>query len=352
MKLFIKGLCYGVIGSTLAACAINGADLGESSSGRQVIRSIAASDSTVSISGYKPFVYVIRRDYHDSLPPQLVVLLKDTELGMYKEPMTVNQGPIKEIVPVRVKGGGEWGTELHIGFDRYVDYEVETKENNLVIQLKGIEGARPEKVILRPNPAPGTQTSPETASIPKSPGFQEDRPEASLPPSESQGEYEEGYVIGPEDVLEIMVWKNQDLSRVVTVRPDGNISLPLVGDLQAAGLTPKELRDEVVAMVSKYQMVPGVSVIVKEVNSYNFYIMGEVKSPGKYQLKSNATILQAISLAGGFTPYASKNDIKVLRKEQGSSRETMLKIRYKDIVSNEDPSKNVILKPGDTIIIP
>ena len=136
------------------------------------------------------------------------------------------------------------------------------------------------------------------------------------------------------------------------VRPDGNISLPLIGDVRAAGLTPEALKSEVVARVSEYQIVPGVSVIVKEVNSYNFYIMGEVASPGKYQLKSNATLLQAISLAGGFTPYASRNDIKVLRKINGSSQEKILKIRYKDIVSNEDPSKNVVLQPGDTIIIP
>ena len=139
---------------------------------------------------------------------------------------------------------------------------------------------------------------------------------------------------------------------MVSVRPDGRISLPLIGDVQAAGRTASALREVIRKRLGEFQKVPEVSVIIQQVNSYNIFILGEVARPGKYQLKSNVTLLQAISLAGGFTPFASRNKIKVLRKEYGEAQAKTFQIRYKDIISGKDASKNILLKRGDTIVIP
>ncbi|MFQ5900230.1 MAG: polysaccharide biosynthesis/export family protein [Thermodesulfobacteriota bacterium] len=159
-----------------------------------------------------------------------------------------------------------------------------------------------------------------------------------------------GYLIGPEDVMEISVWKNADLSRIVIVRPDGRISLPLIGDVQAGGRTPDELRQAIVDKLKEYQETVVVSVIVQEVNTYRIFMLGEVKSPGTYMLKRNTSILQAIALAGGFTDYASKNRIVVIRGGEN------IKIRFDDIVNIKkkegENNDNLILKPGDTIFVP
>lgn len=162
------------------------------------------------------------------------------------------------------------------------------------------------------------------------------------------------YVIGPEDVLEISVWKNADLSKVVTVRPDGKISLPLVGDLMAAGRTPEELRDALAARLSEYQKTVVVSVIVQDVKSYRIYMVGEVRSPGVFNLKSKTTVLQAIAMAGGFTQFASKNKILVIREKPGAAGGSeKIRVRYDDIVDRKVFSdNNLTLVPGDTIIVP
>jgi len=162
------------------------------------------------------------------------------------------------------------------------------------------------------------------------------------------------YMIGPEDVLEISVWKNADLSKVVTVRPDGKISLPLIGDLVAAGKTPEELRDALAARLSEYQKTVVVSVIVQDVNSYRIYMVGEVRSPGVFNLKSKTTVLQAIAMAGGFTQFASKNKILVIREKPGAAGGSeKIRVRYDDIVDRKVFSdNNLTLMPGDTIIVP
>ncbi len=161
-----------------------------------------------------------------------------------------------------------------------------------------------------------------------------------------------GYVIGPEDVLEVDVWKNSDLSKTVIVRPDGKISLPLIGDVMAMGLTPVELRKVLVRKLDKYEQTAEVSVIVKEINSYKVFIFGDVNSAGLYSLKRRTSLLQAIALAGGFNKFASKNDIIVLR-ESANGGSTRLRIRFKDIIYGKDFSKNnIILRPGDTIFVP
>lgn len=160
------------------------------------------------------------------------------------------------------------------------------------------------------------------------------------------------YVVGPEDVLDISVWKNADLSRVVVVRPDGMISLPLVGDIKAAGLSPEQLKAAVEKKLREYSETAVVSVIVQAVNSYKVFVLGEVRTPGVQVYKANATVLQAITLAGGFTEYASKNKIVLIRKMKDGTEEKT-RLRFKDLVSlDEDDNKNMVLKPGDTIFVP
>jgi polysaccharide export outer membrane protein len=158
------------------------------------------------------------------------------------------------------------------------------------------------------------------------------------------------YLIGPEDVVEVMVWKNPDLSRVVTVRPDGKISLPLIGDVQAAGRTAPQLTAGITEQLKPYyKEPPQVSIIVQQVNSYAIYFLGQVAAPGKYVVKTGTTFLQAVALAGGFTEFASTNKI-VLRRRVNGGKEAAIGIRYKDVISGKQ--KNIVLKPGDTIIVP
>lgn len=160
------------------------------------------------------------------------------------------------------------------------------------------------------------------------------------------------YYIGPEDVLEIIVWRNADLSKVVTVRPDGRISLPLIGDIEATGLTPEQLTTNIVAKLKQFKETPTVSVILQQVNSYGIYVLGEVTKPGRYFLKSKTTLLQAVTNAGGFTQTAARNKIVIFRWAPGQGGELKLKASYDDIVLRDSSNQNVILKPGDTIVVP
>lgn len=177
--------------------------------------------------------------------------------------------------------------------------------------------------------------------------------QAAPPPAKKEAQpVSQDYIIGPEDVLEISIWKNSDLSKTVNVRPDGKISLPLIGDIMAAGLTPTQLRDLLFAKLKEYQEAAVVSVIVQSVNSYRIFMVGEVKNPGTYVLKSNTSVLQAISMAGGFTPFASKNGIVLVRKKSDGPGEDKINIRFADLVYQEKSDKNPILKPGDTIFVP
>ena len=158
------------------------------------------------------------------------------------------------------------------------------------------------------------------------------------------------YYIGPEDVLEISVWRNADLSKQVAVRPDGRISLPLLGDIEANGVTPLELTGIIANRLKQFKETPTVSIIVQQVNSYGFYVLGEVSRPGRYPLKSKTTLLQAITMAGGFTPTAARNRLVVFRMKDG--KEEKLKASYLDIVMKDARNQNVLLKPGDTIVVP
>lgn len=161
-----------------------------------------------------------------------------------------------------------------------------------------------------------------------------------------------GYLIGPEDVLDIVVWRNTELSRQVTVRPDGRISLPLIGELGAAGLTPEELREEIVKRLKEYQQSAVVaSVIVQDVNSYKVFVLGQVQVPGGYTLRSRTTVLQALSLAGGFSQFASKNKIVLIRKRP-DGLDDKIQVKFNDLVYDEESRANEYLRPGDTIFVP
>lgn len=164
------------------------------------------------------------------------------------------------------------------------------------------------------------------------------------------------FLLGPEDVVEVTVWRNQDLSRTVVVRPDGMISLPLVGDVQANGLTASQVAEKISKRLSEYKENPSVSVSVKEVNSYSIYVVGEVVRPGKYPLKSYATVLQGVSLAGGFTPYASRNSMAVVRQvkdsKSGEGKQIRIPARYDDLMMGRGEVGNFRLLSGDTIVVP
>src|SRR6478736_5837753 len=165
-----------------------------------------------------------------------------------------------------------------------------------------------------------------------------------------------GFLLGAEDELEITVWGNKDLTRVTAVRPDGLISMPLIGDVQAARLTPDARAQRISDRLKQYiASTPAVSVSVKELNSYTVYVLGEVQKPGKFQLKSYITVLQAISMAGGFTEWAKKNRLQVVRASQNGDhrrQEVHIPLRYDDLVSGRGEPGNIVLHPGDTVVVP
>lgn len=166
------------------------------------------------------------------------------------------------------------------------------------------------------------------------------------------------FTLGPEDILKVTVWKSPDLSGEVMIRPDGTITLPLIGDVSAAGLTANVLAKRISERLTEYVSSPVVTVQVKEVNSYFIYVLGEVVKPGKYPLKSYANVMQGISLAGGFAPFANKNKIKVLRNvsigSEGHEEKHQIEIpvRYDDILKGTAVPGNFILLSGDVIVVP
>jgi len=157
------------------------------------------------------------------------------------------------------------------------------------------------------------------------------------------------YQIGPEDVLDISVWKNPELSRTVPVRPDGKVSLPLLNDFRAAGLTPSDLREQLVSRLSDFVPTPEVSVIVREVHSRKVAVVGAVKTAGRYELKSPMTVLEAIALAQGFTDFAARDRIVVLR--QNGATTTRIPFNYRKIADGAE-QENFFVRPGDIVVVP
>ncbi|HXH81394.1 MAG TPA: polysaccharide biosynthesis/export family protein [Candidatus Tectomicrobia bacterium] len=159
------------------------------------------------------------------------------------------------------------------------------------------------------------------------------------------------YVIGPEDVLFIHVWKNEALSRELPVRPDGKISLPLLHDVHAAGLTPMQLRNKLATALSEFMPNAEVSVTVLQVNSYKVSVLGEVQRPGILQLKAPTTVLEALALAGGFQPFASPSKIVIFRKDaKGETRK--IRFNYNRAIDGAAGEENLVLRAGDVIVVP
>lgn len=160
----------------------------------------------------------------------------------------------------------------------------------------------------------------------------------------------ESYVIGAEDVLQIHVWREDVLSRTVPVRMDGKISLPLINDVQAAGLTVPQFKEVLTEKLKVFVENPDVSVMIMEANSHKVYVSGQVRTPGVHRLRSETTLLQIISMAGGFTDWANPKKVLIIRKEGG--KEKRIPVNYKKIVDGKTPDSNILLKAGDTIIVP
>ena len=158
------------------------------------------------------------------------------------------------------------------------------------------------------------------------------------------------YVIGAEDQLNISVWNEPNITRTVPVRPDGKISLPLINDVQAAELTPMQLALSITEKLKKFIAEPQVTVIVTGINSRRFYIVGEMNRAGAFPLLPNMTVLQALSSAGGFTQFAKQKSIYVLRILDGKS--IKFPFNYKEVIKGSHPEQNIVLKPGDTIVVP
>jgi polysaccharide biosynthesis/export protein len=158
------------------------------------------------------------------------------------------------------------------------------------------------------------------------------------------------YKIGAQDVLRIDVWKEEQLTRTVPVRPDGKVTLPLLNDVQAVGLTPMQLAGVLSEGLKKYINNPQVTVTITEINSRRIYVTGEVVRAGAFPLLPNMTVLQALSSSGGFTQFAKLKNIYVLRMEEG--KQAKHSFNYKDVVSGKKPEQNILLQPGDVIVVP
>jgi len=159
-----------------------------------------------------------------------------------------------------------------------------------------------------------------------------------------------GYRLGAEDVLLVSVWKDEQLTREVVVRPDGMFSFPLVGDIQAEDRTVEAIRDDLVKRLTKYIPNANVSVAVTKIVSYKVYVVGRVNKPGEYLVGHYTDVLQALSLAGGLTPFAAENDIKVMRRVKGTQQS--IPFRYGDLRKGKDLEQNIVLQRGDVVMVP
>jgi polysaccharide export outer membrane protein len=174
------------------------------------------------------------------------------------------------------------------------------------------------------------------------------RPQAAAP--SSARDVLPDYELAPEDVLEISVWKEEGLTKDVVVRPDGGISFPLAGDMQAAGKTAQEIQLEITRRLMKYMAEPVVSVTVMKVAGNKIYVMGKVNKPGEYLAGRYLNVLQALSLAGGLTPFAAEDDIKVVRRQ--GDRELVFPFNYAEVRKGRKLEQNILLRGGDVVVVP
>jgi polysaccharide export outer membrane protein len=175
-------------------------------------------------------------------------------------------------------------------------------------------------------------------------------PAAASQPAAVPATMDPDYVIGAEDMLDINIWKEPDVSRIVPVRPDGRISLPLINDVQAAGLTPQQLAGAVTEKLRKFFNEPQVTVIVTAINSQRIFVVGEVLRAGAYPLIPGMTVLQALSSAGGFSTFADVKKIHVMRLRNG--KQMQLPFNYRDVLRGDAADQNIKLEPGDTVVVP
>lgn len=171
------------------------------------------------------------------------------------------------------------------------------------------------------------------------------------PPAVGGEPHDIKFIIGNEDLLAINVWKEPDLSRSIPVRSDGKISLPLVGELQAAGRTPLQLEQEISTKLKEFITEPEVTVIVEQINSRKFNILGQVVKPGTYPLTGATTVLDAIAVAGGFRDFAKQKGVYILRLS-ASGEETRIAFNYKEVIRGKSPQQNIKIQPHDTIVVP
>lgn len=193
----------------------------------------------------------------------------------------------------------------------------------------------------------------ESAPAPPVPGSDKSAAQNSTPETRpaAKGHSDDSYVIGSDDMLAISVWKEPDVSRTVPVRSDGKISLPLVGELQAGGQTPRQLEQEITKRLQSYISEPEVTVIVTESKSQRINILGMVSKPGTYLLTGSATVLDAIAMAGGFKDFAKKKSIYVLRAAPDGTQQR-IPFNYNDVIKGKNPEQNIKLMPHDTLVVP
>ena len=199
-------------------------------------------------------------------------------------------------------------------------------------------GSLPAQTVASSTPPPDSASAPGAA------------PDQVTPPATNKV-HNSTYLIGDDDVLEVNVWKETELTKQVPVRSDGKISLPLVGELQAAGKTPVQLEDEITNRLRNFITEPAVTVMVLKINSLKFNVMGEVIRPGSYALSTTTTIVDAIATAGGFRDFAKKKSVYVLHQRPDGT-EARLSFNYSTFIKGKNPKQNILLQPGDTVVIP
>jgi polysaccharide export outer membrane protein len=206
-------------------------------------------------------------------------------------------------------------------------------------------------------PAPNgvANTTSQAAAVPSLPPAKANevaktRPVAPTPVVPTGVALPPGYVIGTDDVLTVVFWKDKDMTSDVAVRPDGKITLPLVNDVEAAGLTPEQLRGRITEGAAKFIEDPTVTVVVKQINSRKVFITGMVKKPGVYPLTSPITVLQFITVAGGVVEFAKDKEIMIMRTENGVQK--AFKFNYREVQKGKNLKQNIELRPGDTVIVP
>jgi polysaccharide export outer membrane protein len=210
----------------------------------------------------------------------------------------------------------------------------------LVALLSGVLSAQSTMSANPPAQAPAAPASPSTAA-----------PAAAADPNAVQG-HDNSFVIGNDDVLAINVWKEPDVSRpAIPVRSDGKISLPLVGEVQAAGLTPLKLEQAIAAKLQNFISQPEVTVIVQQINSQKYNVLGQVNHPGTFVITNSLTVLDAIAISGGFRDFAKQKAIYVLR-QNADGTQARLPFNYKEVVKGKNAEQNVKIQPKDTIVVP